>query len=503
MSDSHNQNRGYVLGEHSKLTKKIPKKDAGLKTATNKSRTPGFVRRVHEIVYMDRGMAEKLAEQTAIPCRHGKHMSKSCIRTISWKDLKHAKSLQSLLEVYRRDESISKDEWESRVLVEDKKGNCIDLEFKAEVCDLRACCPLKVIFESEGYQKEQADMDEEEVMTEGANPMWDAMVAAKLFNDKVNAMAAPLLQSLYLTSATHCLLPQTFVLDKWLHPVACEDLQSGATLWGGRAEVVSCVHKCTLRPYELRKIVCIQFADKSRIGAISVTSDHAVAARTQNGKSFKAVRAGDLEAGYIMRTFMGLVRVQCIQHTESVTQVVEIELQDPCSTMFACHGRISLMRGQSLLVEVYGQFAMVGNRNIAEILSFKRFYNFREILLKSPELQSCQHHLKSIGFSTDLSELHLGPGKMFVGRDMASKVIWTLTRRVKNGKPMKCSEIVVSPEYKQVVIDVVTRGSHRAGLKPNPEVLHLCKMYNTQNTQNTFLPLESTKDSLSAYRHSI
>ena len=102
------------------------------------------------------------------------------------------------------------------------------------------------------------------------------------------------------------------------------------------------------------------------------------------------------------------------------------------------------------------------------ILRFKRFEKFNEIFMESTEFKACRDALEDKGFSSDLSVHGLGRAKLLVRADLAWATLGKL-KEIVDPRPeaklcLRSTDIVVSPDHKAHVLEVVKRLSPRCWL---------------------------------------
>lgn len=121
-----------------------------------------------------------------------------------------------------------------------------------------------------------------------------------------------------------------------------------------------------------------------------------------------------------------------------------------------------------------------------EILEFRRFDKFRDIFLGSEnaEFAACMEDLKQYGFSVDLNEQGLGPGKLLVRGEQAGGTIEALKAYcLKKGKQLLPSHVVVSQEYKTIVEEVVAKQGTRNNRIVSRTSLHSAHFFNASDSE--------------------
>jgi hypothetical protein len=187
-----------------------------------------------------------------------------------------------------------------------------------------------------------------------------------------------------------------------------------------------------------------------------MTASHALAVRRPSCRAFEPTLAEEIRVGDFLRTPSVEVCVQQVGRSVEQTEVIEIELEDSHSTMYIAH--------DTSPVEAYGALTpALKNHKGASILHFNRFDNFWEALMVNDELSACRAALERAGFTADLGVYELGPGKMLVRAEMAESVVQALQCHVqrRGGGQLKCSDVVVSSEFKPIVKLAVSQFSRR------------------------------------------
>ena len=106
------------------------------------------------------------------------------------------------------------------------------------------------------------------------------------------------------------------------------------------------------------------------------------------------------------------------------------------------------------------------------LLLFRRFDNFKSLLMESEQLRPCREALAMHNFNPELSQHGLGGGKMFVCPELAIDTIVELRmKEVVDGRRLLAGHIAVSTEYEQVVMDVIRDGAKRVNHVMFREVL--------------------------------
>jgi hypothetical protein len=149
--------------------------------------------------------------------------------------------------------------------------------------------------------------------------------------------------------------------------------------------------------------------------------------------------------------------VERIDHDVDTLAVVELKLTDTKGSFFAAsqdmesHG----------FVEVCGALTPLHGSTV-ELLRFQRFDRFRDIINTNPELASCRKELVHAGYDIDLGVCNLGAGKLLVRAGLAQRSISALHHLcVTRGHMTKASEVAVSSELKQVLLEQVERSAPR------------------------------------------
>lgn len=227
-----------------------------------------------------------------------------------------------------------------------------------------------------------------------------------------------------------------------------------------------------------REVVSISFVCGGSECEIKLTASHILAARRPCGREFEPTAAAEIGEGYHLRTLSSEVHVQRVKSSAEHTQVIEVELENPRSTMYVAR--------DSVPIEVYG--ALAPRRSaVASILSFNRFDNFWKSLMENEELAACISALERGGFTPDLRVYELGPGKMMARMDLAEPILQALHLR---GRQLRCSDVVVSSDFKPVVELAVSQGSKRTLFVEHEEPLTLQRT----SVKRTFVDVPSSSE---------
>lgn len=308
------------------------------------------------------------------------------------------------------------------------------------------------------------------------------------------------------SSTCHCLLPSSFALTWQLKAILCKNLTRHEELWPGKPSFPSAfgpavIQKCSKRPVcAERKVAVISFQDYRGADAqLKLTSDHSVAARKPGNRTFKPTRASELNVGDWIRTFFRQVNVLSVREETLKTEVVEVELGDLGSTVFV--GDANSPDGlMASAVEIFGEFAMSGDRKTIKIFTYRRFDRFEDIFLRCEELDGCRNAMQEVSVSVQLSEQSLGSGWMCVGKDIATRAIINLRHKKVT---LKATQVVVSEEYEALVQSLIQAHSRRVKLTSVPELLNLSSdLPSARTIKQTFCEIDSGEASVSSCVHS-
>jgi len=289
--------------------------------------------------------------------------------------------------------------------------------------------------------------------------------------------------------ARRCLLPGTKVLTRCYGEINAADLGTGAQLHG---QSTPTVHVRRFLPQRSRDVIAVSFMCKEGAdvpeNGIKLTASHVLAVRRPSCPTFKPTLASEIRVGDFLRTPSAEVCVQQVGRSVEQTEVIEIELEDVQSTMYIAR--------DGSPVEAYGALTPpLRNHEDASILTFNRFDNFWEALMVNEELAACRSALTRAGFNADLGLYGLGPSKMLVRADMAESVLQALHLR---SRRLKCSDVVVSREFKPIVEFAVSQSSRRNIFVQRQEALNLQRA----NVKRTFVEVPSSSSSESAVTRS-
>lgn len=186
--------------------------------------------------------------------------------------------------------------------------------------------------------------------------------------------------------------------------------------------------------------------------SLCVTANHALPALRPRRREYESLCAREVELGYRIRTHGGEAVVEEVEPHLQTTAVMEIELEDARSTIYASSHPGSL--GDLLFVEVYGELTPPRRDETVKLLRFNRFEGFREALLEAPELRACRMDLERHNFSADLNAHGLGAGKMFVQPQLATNVLAILGTTYRS---LRAGDVIVSRAFECMVLEAVRR----------------------------------------------
>jgi len=184
--------------------------------------------------------------------------------------------------------------------------------------------------------------------------------------------------------------------------------------------------------------------------------------------------AAELHVGDVMQTRGAEVIVTHLKKRVLETKVIEVLFEDDRSSIYAS----SLGTPESMCVKIFGAHAPVKNACV-EILTFQRFDKFGSIILENDALRSCRDALEEMGLSVDLGLYGLGSGKLLVRADQGQHVIKALVKR--NFTPTNClknTNVVVSSEFKPILLEEVRRLAPRKNPVVKVELLELAPVSN-------------------------
>jgi len=320
---------------------------------------------------------------------------------------------------------------------------------------------------------------------------WAQQVELRLHGDPVPAAVptaiiddASVLSSMSATAralpyAPECLLPCARVLTK-SGPRNILDLSTGQELVSGCAGHVATVKAVRRLSFACeRSVVRFDFHESALPStSLVVTSSHSViAASPVAPNKFRTVLAAEVQDGYILRTILSQ-KVVRVDHDVLDTDVVEVQLTDVRGSFFAGGPDVP----PDNFVEVCGALAPT-DKNSVVLLRFQRFDKFREILFENPYLAAVRENLENEGFSVDLGSTDLGPAKLLVRADLAWRVMRALERRCRHmSERLKIPDVVVSAEFKAIVIEEVRKQSPRKNpvlLEENVDLGHVIRAKRT------------------------
>jgi len=226
-----------------------------------------------------------------------------------------------------------------------------------------------------------------------------------------------------------------------------------------------------------RRLVTLHFQGES----LTMTTAHPLMLRQScsQGKGFQPILAAEVRSGNHLRTHLSYMTVTDVEHEMFDTEVVEIQLTDVHGTFFVRDAS----RSAGTFVEVCGALAPLQSTAVS-ILHFMRHDRFN-LLFKNPMLAACREELGRAGWSAnlgDLGESCIGPGKLFVRPDLASRAIMALRLRGRTEPPLSLSDVVVSEEFKSLVLEAVQQQAPRANPVKYVEVLDLGPAVGIRNT---------------------
>jgi len=172
------------------------------------------------------------------------------------------------------------------------------------------------------------------------------------------------------------------------------------------------------------------------------------------------------------------------------TEVVEIRLTDAGGSFFVGMPCMT----QEMFIEVCGALVPLDASSV-HILHFQRFDRFRQIIIDNPVLASCQEQLQEAGYSMDLGcvQPELGSAKLLVRPDQVWRVIHALQwRLIKKPMRLKASDVIVSSEFKEILVEEV----HRQAPRANPVVHEECLPLGPRvQARHTFLDVTTSSTS--------
>jgi hypothetical protein len=274
------------------------------------------------------------------------------------------------------------------------------------------------------------------------------------------------------------------------------DLHPGCELVAGRAGPVAEVKSIRTLIASERQMVTLHVTDNATSQAVSitVTASHTVVVLKPKQARFYPVLASEIKPGDVMRTRCGELSVTLVDHDVLNVAVSEVVLKDTKSSFFTG------MSGTdpASFIEVCGALAPVRGSTV-ELLHFQRCDKFRQIIHENPELDACRNELEESGYGTDLGALGFGNGKLLVRAGLAARTIAALQQRCHAGELLTSSHIVVSQEFKALVLEQVQRQAPRFNRIVSSEVLELGPGI---GNRSTFIELSAASSSSSAVTQS-
>eukprot|EP00928_Gymnodinium_smaydae_P025783 TRINITY_DN20438_c0_g1_i1.p1 TRINITY_DN20438_c0_g1~~TRINITY_DN20438_c0_g1_i1.p1 ORF type:complete len:610 (+),score=86.12 TRINITY_DN20438_c0_g1_i1:59-1888(+) len=296
-----------------------------------------------------------------------------------------------------------------------------------------------------------------------------ALLGASSCSDEISlsrsVMSAPALSYL-----KHCFPTNTLVMTQRGGQVEVTDVRIGDKL---KSLSDAKVHNVLTLQSRERLFVDLTLQDYQ--GSLMVTSNHMLPAlrpgKDRQDNRVQPLLAYDLQKGDLLRTLEGVLVVEHVDHKTVSAPVVEIELDDPRSTLFVSNG--------GNFVEVYGASSprLRGDAEV-KILTFRRHDRFKEALLQSEELQAVRRALESAGLDANLETHGLGLGKMLVPPHLAWPTLLALYTRSREQQAtahrVGIHEVVVSRETEGAVREAIqAHAGNRARFAVSEQILPL------------------------------
>lgn len=307
--------------------------------------------------------------------------------------------------------------------------------------------------------------------------------------------------TLTLHDTPECLLADAFV---WTPQgvVSVVGLQPGFELRSGRPGHAAIVQSASVFEARERNVVTLRLKLGSGATAesVTVTFSHTVMARKVGQDRYRPMLASEVRCQDFLRTPRYEFIVVGVEYDVIIAATVEIRLQDTKGSFFtSTHGIADPHR----FIEVCGALAPLTTSSV-QILHFRRFDRFREIICQNPELASCRDDLREGGFDTDLGTYGLGKGRLLVPARLAQRAISALFQHcASTGSVLTSSDIVVSQELNSIVRQQVAMLAPRINPVVHEYLLPLCPREPRVKSSHTRVELVSSSSSSGAVARSL